>query len=201
MPLINSEDTTVVQQAFKYAVNSTADSLMAATKGVMCLTTGIFGILSNPTAVLGGLANAAIGLATSIIGIATKIIMDKVHDLTNSILSPLRLITAEIQHLTATLLSIQQTVYKLKAKAKALEDYLKSRQDCSAQAANMLNCLVQNINNRITNSVAKNIDKALTPLVNKVDLGVRGVNGSLHSHIKRYTRFVDKADKQTKLMI
>ena len=121
--------------------------------------------------------------------------------LTNSILSPLRLITAEIQNLTAKLLSIQQTVYRLKAKSKALEDYLKSRQDCSAQAANMLNCLVQNINNKITNKVAKNIDKALTPLVSSVDKSMRGVNGSLHSHIKRYTRFVDKADKQTKLLI
>lgn len=201
MPLINSEDGTVVQQAFKYAVNGTADSLMAATKQVMCLTTGIFGLLSNPSSILAGLAGVAIGLATSIIGIATKIIMDKVRDLTNSVLSPLRLITAEIQNLTAKLLSIQQTVYRLKAKSKALEDYLKSRQDCSAQAANMLNCLVQNINNKITNKVAKNIDKALTPLVNSVDKSMRGVNGTLHSHIKRYTRFVDKADKQTKLLI
>jgi hypothetical protein len=201
MPLINSEDGTVPQQAFKYAVNGTADSLMAATKQAMCLTTGIFGILSNPSSIMGALAGAAIGLATSIIGIATKIIMDKVRDLTNSILSPLRLITAEIQNLTAKLLSIQQTVYRLKAKSKALEDYLKSRQDCSAQAANMLNCLIQNINNKITNKVAKNIDKSLTPLVNSVDKSMRGVNGVLHSHIKRHTRFVDKADKQTKLLI
>jgi len=201
MSLINSGDTNVAKQAFNYAMNGTADKLMSATKQAMCLTTGIFGLLSNPTAVLGGLANAAIGLATSIVGIATKIIMDKVHDLTDSLLSPLRLITAEIRNLTVKLLSIQQTVFKLKAKSRALDDYLKSRQDCSSQAANMLNCLVQNVNNRITNNVAKNINKSLSSLVNKVDKGVRGVNGSLHSHIKRHTRFVDKADKQTKLMI
>lgn len=201
MPLINSSDTTSVKQAFKYSTNLTADKLMAATKGLMCLPTGIFGLLANPSAILGGLANAALGLATSIIGVATQIVMDKVRDLTRSILSPLRLITAEIQKLTTSLLSIQDTINKLKAKSKSLEDYLKNRQDCAAQAANMLNCLVQNINNRLTANVAKNINKTLNPLVSKVDQSMRGVNGSLRQHIKRYTRFVDKADKQTKLMI
>ena len=39
---------------FKYAINGTADGIMSAAKGALCLASGIFDLLKNPAAIMQG---------------------------------------------------------------------------------------------------------------------------------------------------
>lgn len=186
---------------FKYAINSDADGIMSAAKGYLCLASGIFGILSNPASLIQGLKNVAIGLSTAIVGVATKILTDRANDLINSVLSPIRLITNFIKHMTAELISIQSLIYDIEDKAKNLDSYFKERQNCDVQAANFMNCLTQSLVNKLTNKVAKNLDKNLSKIVKDVDNQMRGVNGTINKQIKKYGKFVDKVNNQTKFLI
>ncbi len=185
---------------FKTATNRTADAIMGASD-LLCLAQGIFGLITSPAAILKGLANAALGLATTIVGVATKLILDKANELIDSVLSPIRLITDQIKQLTETLINIQSVIYNIENKAKELAEYLKKRQNCSAQAANLLNCLTQSVINRVTNKVAGNINANLSKLVNSVNKDMMGINGAINKHVQRHTKFLDKANNQAKFLL
>lgn len=188
---------------FKYAINNSIDGIMGSANGLLCLTSGIFGILSNPAAVLKGLTNIAIGLAASIVAAATKIISDRVNEMIGSILSPVKLVRAFIIQLTADLISIQDLIKTIKDKSMGLDAYFKERQNCAAQAANLMNCLTQNIVNKITNKVAMKIDqKGMAKLAKSVQKDmVDPANGAIVKQINRYGKFVDKVNNQSKFLV
>jgi phage-related protein len=181
---------------FLQPINSTVDKVIAASNGITCLVTAIFGIIPSPASVISAIGGIAAGLAASIVDAVTKIIYEKVDQIINSVLSPLRQIEAAINDLTKVLESAQY----IAEKAFNLNNYFKNKQNCAAMGATLLNCLVQNAMNQITNKVAMEVDKHASKIANNVSKEAFKVNGTIKGYIDRNTKFLEKASLQNKLL-
>jgi hypothetical protein len=81
-----------------------------------------------------------------------------------------------------------------------MDNYFKNKQDCSGFAAQLMNCLAQNAINKITNKVAMNVDKHIGKIANNVTKESLKVNGVIDNYVNRHTKFIEKANLQTKLL-
>lgn len=181
---------------FLQPINSTVDAVIGATNGIACLASGIFGAIPSPASLMNAIGGAAIALAASITSAVTQIITQKVDQIIGSVLSPLRQIESAINDLTAVLDSAQY----IGEKAFNLNNYFKNKQNCAAMGANLLNCMVQNAVNQITNKVAMEVDKHASKIANNVSNEALKVNGTINSFIDRNTKFLEKASLQNKLL-
>jgi hypothetical protein len=181
---------------FLNPVNGTVDKLMSASNGLMCLKSAIVGAIPNPASLLQGLASAAAGMIAAITNAVSVVIMERVNQMVNSILSPIRKIEGIISDLTNTLVSVQDILDK----ASNMDNYFKNKQDCSGFAAELMNCLVQNAIDKITNKVAMNVDKHLGKIANSVSRESLKSNGAIDGFVNKHTKFLEKANLQTKLL-
>ena len=181
---------------FLNPVNGTVDKLISASNGLMCLKSAIIGAIPNPAAILQGLVSTAVGMVGAIIGAVQTVIMERVDQIVNSVLSPIRKIEGIIKDLTDTLVGVQNILDK----ATNMDNYFKNKQDCSGFAAQLMNCLAQNAINKITNKVAMNVDKHIGKIANNVTKESLKVNGVIDNYVNRHTKFIEKANLQTKLL-
>lgn len=180
-----------------YPINKNVDGLISASNGLMCLKQTIFGASLNPATIMQGLAGYAAGMITAIVDAVTEVVMDRVNQMVDSVLSPLRKIRHIIDDITATLEDTQDLIDK----ATNMDNYFNSRQNCSSMAANLLDCLAKSAINKITNKVAMNVDKHLGKIADNVSKEALKVNGSIGGFVDRNTKFLDKANLQTKLLM
>jgi hypothetical protein len=185
-----------VNSGFLYPVNKTVDSLISVTNGMACLFSSIFGAAINPAEILKGLALVGAGLINSIISSVTAVIYKRVKGMLGALLAPVREIEKAIEDLTNILISTQNILDK----ALNMDNYFKNRQNCSNQAANLLNCIAQSAINQITNKVAMNVDKEIGKLTDGVAKKAMSSGGAIHGFLDRNTKFVAKAKLQTKLL-
>jgi hypothetical protein len=162
----------------------------------MCLKSAIFGALTNPASILEGLASVAAGMVGAILTAVQTVILERVDQIVNSVLSPIRKIEGIIQDLTDTLISIQDILDK----ATNMDNYFQNKQDCSGFAAELMNCLAQNAINKITNKVAMKVDKHIGKIADNVTKQSLKVNGTIDNYVNRHTKFLEKANLQTKLL-
>lgn len=181
---------------FLNPVNNTVDKLISASNGLMCLKSAIVGAIPNPASLLQGLASVAAAMIAAITNAVAAVIMERVNQMVNSILSPIRKIEGIISDLTNTLIGIQNILDK----ASNMDNYFKNKQDCSGFAAELMNCLAQNAIDKITNKVAMNVDKHLGKIANSVSKESMKVNGSIDGYVNKHTKFLEKANLQTKLL-
>jgi phage-related protein len=184
------------KSGFLNPVKCTVDKLISASNGLMCLKSAIFGAIPNPASILQGLASVAAGMIGAIIGAVTTVIMERVDQIINSVLSPIRKIEGIISDLTSLLVGVQNILDK----AFNMDNYFKNKQDCSGFAAQLMNCLAQNAINKITNKVAMNVDKQIGKIADSVTKESLKVNGTIDSFVNRHTQFLVKADLQNKLL-
>ena len=109
---------------FLNPVNGSVDKLISASNGLMCLKSAIFGAIPNPAMILQGLASVIDGMVGAIIGAVTTVITDRVNQIINSALSPIRKIESIISDLTAELVSIQYILDK----ATNMNNYFNNKQ-------------------------------------------------------------------------
>jgi len=178
-------------------INGTIDNVLAVTNGAICLFSSIFGAITNPANILSGLALMGASLLNSITNAVTSVINRRVNQMLGALLAPVRQIEAIISDLTKILIDIQNLVDK----ASNLDKYLMSKQDCANQAANLVNCIAQSAINQITNKVAMNIDKEIGKIANDVTSKSLNSNGSIRGYLDRNTKFLEKAQLQTKLLV
>jgi len=181
---------------FLNPVNGTVDKLISASNGLMCLKSAIFGAIPNPAMILQGLAGVAAGMVSAIIGAVTTVIQERVDQIINSALSPIRKIEGIITDLTSTLIGIQDTIDR----ATNMDNYFKNKQDCSSWGAQLMNCLAQSAINKISSKIAMNVDKHIGGLADSVSKESMKVNGVIDNHVAKHTKFLDKAKLQTKLL-
>ena len=181
---------------FLNPVNGTVDKLISASNGLMCLKSAIFGALTNPASILEGLASVAAGMVGAILTAVQTVILERVDQIVNSVLSPIRKIEGIIQDLTDTLIGIQDILDK----ATNMDNYFQNKQDCSGFAAELMNCLAQNAINKITNKVAMKVDKHIGKIADNVTKQSLKVNGTIDNYVNRHTKFLEKANLQTKLL-
>jgi hypothetical protein len=181
---------------FLNPVNGTVDKLISASNGLMCLKSAIFGAIPNPAMIIQGLAAVAAGMISSIIGAVSIVINERVNQIINSVLSPIRKIEGIIQDLTTTLISLQNIIDK----ATNMDNYFKNKQDCSSWGAQLMDCLAQSAINKITNKVAMNVDKNIGKIADSVSKDAFKMNGIIDNHVNRHTKFLEKAQLQTKLL-
>ena len=181
---------------FLNPVNNTVDKLMSASNGLMCLKSAIVGAIPNPASLLQGLASVAAGMIGAIVNAVSAVITARVDQMVNSILSPIRKIEGIISDLTNTLVSVQDILDK----ATNMDNYFKNKQDCSGFAAELMNCLAQNAINKITNKVAMNVYKHIGKIANSVSKESMKANGAIDGFVNKHTKFLEKANLQTKLL-
>lgn len=177
-------------------VNKSVDGLMAASNGLLCLKDVIFGFAMNPAALLQQLAGVAAGLMASITASVTGVINARVNQIIGSVLSPIFKITSIINELTSILVEIQG----LTEKSLNLNSYFQSKQSCASFAAQMMNCLAQSAINKISNKVAMEVDKHVGKIANEVSMEAFKVNGAIDNFVGRNTKFLEKANMQTKFL-
>jgi hypothetical protein len=181
---------------FLNPVNGTVDKLISASNGLMCLKSAIIGAVTNPASILSGLASVAAGMVGAILAAVETVILERADQITKSLLSPIRKIEEIIKDLTDTLEGLQ----KILDKASNMDNYFKNKQDCSGFAAQLMNCLAQNAINKISNKVAMKVDKHIGKIANNVTKESLKVNGVIDSYVNRHTKFLEKANLQTKLL-
>lgn len=178
------------------SVNNTVDGIMAASNGLLCLKDIIFGFAANPAALLQQIAGVAAGLMASITASVTAIVSARVNQIIGSALSPIAKITAIINDLTSILVEIQG----LSEKSLNLNAYFQSKQSCASFAAQMTNCLAQAAMNKINNKIVMGIDKHLGRIANEVSKEAFKANGTIDNFVNRNTKFLEKANMQTKFL-
>jgi len=178
------------------SVNKTVDGIMSASNGLLCLKDTIFGFAMNPAALLQQIAGMAAGLMASITASVTGIINARVNQIIGSVLSPLMKITSIINELTGILVEIQG----LTEKSTNLNIYFQSRQSCASFAAQMTNCLAQSAMNKITNKITMEVDKHVGRIANEVSKEAFKANGTIDNFVNRNTKFLEKANMQTKFL-
>lgn len=178
------------------SVNNTVDGIMAASNGLLCLKDIIFGFAMNPSAILQQIAGVAAGLMTSIVSSVTLLVNARVNQIIGSALSPIAKITSIINELTSLLVEIQG----LGEKSSNLNAYFQSKQSCASFAAQMTNCLMQSAMNKINNKIIMGIDKHLGKIANDVSKEAFKANGTIDNFVSRNTKFLEKANMQTKFL-
>ena len=181
---------------FLHPVNNTVDKLISASSGLMCLASTIFGAPPNIGSILSGLASVAAGMISAIVNSVTQVIYRRVNQMVNSILSPIRQIESIIADMTSVLVSTQNILEK----ATNMNNYFKNRQNCTNMGVNLLNCLAQSAINQVSNKVAMEVDKHVGKLANDVAKSAFKVNGGIHNFVDKNTKFIAKAQLQTKLL-
>lgn len=181
---------------FLHPVNNTVDKLISASNGLMCLASTIFGAPPNIGSILSGLASVAAGMISAIVNSVTQVIYRRVNQMVNSILSPIRQIESIIADMTSVLISTQNILEK----ATNMNNYFKNRQNCTNMGVNLLNCLAQSAINQVSNKVAMEVDKHVGKLANDVAKSAFKVNGGIHNFVDKNTKFIAKAQLQTKLL-
>lgn len=178
-------------------INGTIDNVLAVTNGAICLFSSIFGAVTNPATILSGLALIGASLLNSITNAVISVINRRVNQMLGALLAPVRQIESIISDLTKILIDVQNLIDK----ASNLDKFLMNKQDCANQAANFINCIAQSAINQITNKVAMNIDKEIGKIANDVTAKSFNANGSIHGYLDRNTKFLEKAQLQTKLLV
>lgn len=181
---------------FLHPVNNTVDKLISASNGLMCLASTIFGAPPNIGSILSGLASVAAGMISAIVNSVTQVIYRRVNQMVNSILSPIRQIEGIIADMTSVLVSTQNILDK----ATNMNNYFKNRQNCTNMGVNLLNCLAQSAINKVSNKVAMEVDKHVGKLANDVAKSAFKVNGGIYNFVDKNTKFIAKAQLQTKLL-
>jgi hypothetical protein len=181
---------------FLHPVNNTVDKLISASNGLMCLASTIFGAPPNIGSILSGLASVAAGMISAIVNSVTQVIYNRVNQIVDSILSPIRQIQSIIADLTTTLESTQNILDK----ALNMNNYFQGRQNCTNMGVNLLNCLAQSAINQVSRKVAMNVDKHIGKIANDVAKQSFKVNGGIHNFVDKNTKFIAKAQLQTKLL-
>jgi len=115
-------------------------------------------------------------------------------------LSPLRAIQQRIAEFAAVADLVTATIENIKQEAADFEKFLKNRQECAAQGAQLMNCIAQVISNQITAKTLVAIDNSLDKVHNNVMNAVVGDNGLLAQHVERHNNFVNKAQSQIKFL-
>lgn len=177
-------------------VNKTVDGLISASNGIMCLKNAIMGAFMSPASLLAGLALAAASMVNAIIGSVTSVINNRVNQMIDSVLSPIRRLQELISDITDVLIDIQNTIDR----ATNLDNYFKDKQNCSTMAADLMGCLAQAAINKISNKVAMNVDKHIGKIADSVSKQAFKADGILASKIDRHTKFIEKAQLQNKLL-
>jgi len=180
-----------------YPVNKNVDGLISASNGLMCLKQSIFGAAMSPSTIIQGLAGVAVGMISAIIDAVTEVITDRVNQMIDSVLSPLRKIRGIINDLTDILIETQLIIDK----ATDLNNYFQNRQDCSSMAVQMLNCLAQSAIKQVSNKVAMEADKHIGNIADNVSKQAFKSNGIIDTFVDRNTKFLEKATLQNKLLM
>ena len=181
---------------FLNPVNNTVDKLISASNGLMCLKSTIFGAPLNLQSIMMGLANVAAGLISAIVASVSEVILKRVGQIVNSVLSPIRQIEQIITDITKVLISTQNILDK----ALNMNSYFQDKQNCANAAAQLMNCLAQAAINKISSKVAMDVDKFIGPIANSVSKEAFKVNGSISNYVNKNTKFIAKAQLQTKLL-
>jgi hypothetical protein len=181
---------------FLNPVNKTVDGLIAASNGLMCLKNAIIGAFMSPASILSGLALVAGAMVNAIIASVTEVIYKRVNQMIDSVLAPIRRIQELISDLTSVLVDIQQIINK----ATNMDNYFKDKQNCSTMAADLLNCLAQSAINKVSKKVAMNVDKHVGKIADSVSKQAFKADGILSKRIDKHTKFIEKAQLQTKLL-
>ena len=181
---------------FLNPVNKTVDGLISASNGLMCLKNSIVGKIISPASILSGLALAVGAMVNAIITSVTQVIYNRVNQMIDSVLSPIRRIQELISDLTSILVDIQQLINK----ATNMDNYFKDKQNCSTMGADLLNCLAQSAINKVSKKVAMNVDKHVGKIADSVSKQAFKVDGILAKRIDKHTKFIEKAQLQTKLL-
>lgn len=181
---------------FLNPVNSTVDKLISASNGLMCLKSTIFGGAPNLSSIMLGLAGVAAGLISAIVSSVTDVILKRVDQIIRSVLSPIRQIEQIITDITKVLISTQAILDK----ALNMNSYFQDKQNCAVSSAQLMNCLAQAAINKISTKIAMNVDKQIAPIANSISRDAFKVNGSISQYVDRNTKFIAKAQLQTKLL-
>jgi hypothetical protein len=181
---------------FLNPVNGTVDKLISASNGLMCFEIRYNWCYTKPSVYITRLGRVSSRNGGAIVGAVQTVINERVDQMVNSILSPIRKIEGIVKDLTDTLVGVQNILDK----ASNMDNYFKNKQDCSGFAAQLMNCLAQNAINKITNKVAMKVDKHIGKIANNVTKESLKVNGVIDSYVNRHTKFLEKASLQTKLL-
>ena len=181
---------------FLNPVNKSVDGLISASNGLMCLKNAIMGAFMSPASILAGLGLAAAAMANAIVASVTAVITNRVNQMINSVLSPIRQIEEIISDITNVLIDTQNLLERV----GNINNYFNDKQNCSTMAAQLLNCLAQSAINKISNKVAMDVDKHVGKIADSVSQKALGVNGIIAGHVDRHTKFIEKAQLQNKLL-
>lgn len=178
-------------------LNSTVDGVIAVARGALCLFSSIFGSVPNPVDILRALALMGASLMMSVKNAVISIINRRVNQMLGSLLGPIRELESVISDLTRILVDVQTLINKV----SNLDSYFKSKQDCANQVSNIINCIAQSAINQITNKVAMDIDNHIGKIADDVSTKSFTATGSIRGYLDRNTKFLEKAQLQTKLLV
>ena len=188
---------TRVKSTILRPLNSTVDGVIAVARGALCIFSSIFGAIPNPGDILRSLALMGASLMMSIKNAVIAVINRRVNQMLGALLAPIREIEAIIADLTKILIDVQGLIDKV----SNLDQYFKSKQDCANQVANLINCIAQSAINQITNKVAMDIDNQIGKIADDVSIKAFTATGSIRGYLDRNTKFLEKAQLQTKLLV
>lgn len=178
---------------FLNGVDSVVDKLTSVAKGILCLPS-LIGRFLNFQTNIGGFASA---IASAVAGIVSNIIDSQlalIGNLINQFVANQLAIVNQILDTIDGIISFFRGLFDKVANSLA---YLKSQENCTYAASELLSCIIKaGVNVRASNpGITSRLDEFNTKLVDKV-MGSRGAAGVVQDYLDRNTAFLNKATAQ-----
>jgi hypothetical protein len=192
MPLLDS-----VGGLFR-AVNSKADSILGAAKGLLCLPAIIAGAGDIFKDVVGSIVNSAKaainGIIAGIVGTIEGLVQGVVDQITGAIQSIVQLIAT----IMSIVQGIKQFVEDLIKKANDALAWAQNAENCKFAAAALLKCIAAQVLSEVMadKNLAVNISKGLAPIskfTDKITSALSKPTGLINKFLDKASADVDRA--------
>ncbi len=187
------------------AVNTGADQLTTAAKGILCLPTILKGGVDSAKSVIGGVlagaTQAITTLSSTIETLVTSTISNQISKLTGAASSVINTITGAIATIASTVELSKNFIKGIKSRTKDVLDFTKSKENCNFAAATLANCITNQALNTVTSKIVVDVSKGLTPInsiISDVAGSVSSPAGAINNFINKQAAQIDKADKIVK---
>jgi hypothetical protein len=165
-------------------VSNKVGALTSVAKGVLCLAQ-VFtpqGLSNLTSGVLTTLTTYATSVVTGLTTMITSMAVQTVNNITG-------LIVGIVTDITDSVTMIKDYLQNLDDAAKDIKKYLLDQQNCNFTAAEIASCLLGDVVDDITNSVAKKISEGTT----KLDDAVSDISSKILTPEKTISKYLDQA--------
>jgi prophage DNA circulation protein len=185
------------------AVNSKADALTSAAKGILCIPSILSQFPDIAKGIVGTLTNTVVKELTNIVGSIQNVIENSIENaissITGVISSTLSSVLQIVATIKATVSLVEETLAGFKTRIQDVKDFINTKENCKFAGASLLKCIIGNVTQDITKKVATNLSTdrlSLDSFINNTTSKLASPQGVIIKYTQKVELSVNRAANQ-----